>query len=379
MPWKECDSMSLRREFVELASVEGSRLAGLCRRFGISRKTGYKWLARYRAEAEGGLSDRSRRPRSFRGVTPPEIEELVLSLRARHPSWGGRKLRARLQALGSEQVPAASTITAILHRHGRIDAAESAKRGPAVRFERERPNDLWQMDFKGEFPLSGGGKCYPLTLLDDCSRYSLCVRACEGMKSVAVQEVLTSLFRRYGLPRELLCDNGSPWGVTHGRGEHTRLTAWLLRLDVRSLHGRPYHPQTQGKEERFHRTLKAEVLRGRSFETHAEAQLQFDAWREVYNHERPHEALGLRTPGSVYEVSPREFPERLPAIEYGPGDVVRKVGSSGQIRFRGRTCKLSQAFAGEAVALRATREEGVWEAYYCLQRIGRVDLRAGCD
>jgi len=377
MPWKECDSMSLRREFVELASVEGARMAGLCRRFGISRKTGYKWLSRYRAEAEAGLSDRSRRPRSFREVTPAEIEELVLALRRRHPSWGGRKLRARLRALGHARVPAASTITAILHRHGCIDAAESAKHGPAVRFERERPNDLWQMDFKGEFPLSGGGKCYPLTLLDDHSRFSLCVRACGGMKSVTVQEVLTSLFRRYGLPRELLCDNGSPWGVTHGRGEQTRLTAWLLRLDVRALHGRPYHPQTQGKEERFHRTLKAEVLRGRSFDTHTEAQSRFDAWREVYNHERPHEALGLRTPASVYEVSSREFPERLPPIEYGPGDVVRKVGSSGQIQFRGRTCKLSQAFAGEPVALRATREEGVWEAYYCLHRIGRIDLRDG--
>jgi transposase InsO family protein len=375
MPWKERDVMSLRREFAELASVEGANLTELCRRFGICRAAAYKWLDRWKSEGEAGLADRSKRPRTYRDPTPPEVEAKVLALRDRHPAWGGRKLRARLLAQGETCVPAASTITEILRRHGRIDPDESAKRVAPIRFERERPNDLWQMDFKGEFPLVGGGKCYPLTVLDDRSRFSLCVRACDGTKGSGVKEALTAVFRRYGLPRELLTDNGTPWAVSPDRSSHTRLSAWLMRLDVKPIRGRPYHPQTQGKEERFHRTLKAEVLRGRQFETHREVQTSFDAWREIYNHERPHEALGMQTPASRYEISRRSFPESLPPIEYGPGDVVRRTNSDGSISFRGRRRRIGEAFAGEPVALRPTGEDGVWEVYFCVHRVGRIDLR----
>lgn len=375
MPWKERDVMSLRREFVELASVEGTNLTELCRRFGICRATAYKWIGRSKAEGEAGLADRSKRPRIFREPTPPEIEAKVLALRDLHPAWGGRKLRARLLDLGETSVPAASTITEILRRHGRLDPAESEKRASPIRFERERPNDLWQMDFKGEFALVGGGKCYPLTVLDDRSRFSLCVRAYRNTRGSGVKEALTGVFRRYGLPRELLTDNGTPWAVAPDRSRYTRLSAWLMRLDVKPIRGRPYHPQTQGKEERFHRTLKAEVLQGRLFENCVEAQTSFDAWREIYNHERPHEALGMQTPGSLYEISRRSFPESLPPIEYAPGDEVRKVGSSGAISFRGRRAQIGEAFAGEPVALRPTRDDGLWEVYFCVHRIARIDLR----
>lgn len=376
MGWKECDRMASRREFLELARVEGANVAELCRRFGVSRKTGYKWLARVRDEGDdASLADRSRRPKTFRSPTPPDVEGAVLALRELHPVWGGRKLRAWLLDRGILDVPAASTITEILRRHDKLDPAESAKRGAFVRFERERPNELWQMDFKGDFALTGGGRCYPLTVLDDHSRFSLCLRAYPDVGGAGVRTALTDVFRVYGLPREMLCDNGSPFAAPHGRAEHTRLTAWLLRLDVRVLHGRIRHPQTQGKEERFHRTLKAEAIAGRRFDGLAEVQRTFDAWREVYNLERPHDSLSLKPPASRYRVSERAFPESLPPIEYGPDDVVRKVDSRGQIRFGGARRTIGEAFAGDPIALRRTLVDGVLEVYFCFQRIGRIDLR----
>jgi transposase InsO family protein len=300
---------------------------------------------------------------------------LVLKLREEHPAWGGRKLRARLLALGEQSVPAASTITAILRRHGLIAPQESAKRGPWQRFEREAPNELWQMDFKGDFGTVDGRRCHPLTITDDHSRYALGLQACLDQRSETVRASLCDVFRRYGLPWSLLTDNGTPWSVTHRPGGYTKLSAWLLRQNIRVLHGRPYHPQTQGKEERFHRTLTAEVLRGRSFANSADVQRAFDRWRKTYNHERPHEALGLAVPSRRYQVSRREFQEHLPAIEYDAADEVRKVNPVGQLNFRGRTIKISEAFGGEPVALRPTTTDGVWHVYYCWQQISRVDLR----
>ncbi len=374
MPWQECDIVTMRSEFCRMAVLPEAKISVLCRRFGISRKTGYKWLGRFRL---GELCvDRSRRPRRFREPTSEAIEAEVLELRDRHPAWGGRKLRARLLALGRRRVPAASTITAILHRHGRIEPEESAKRGPWQRFERAAPNELWQMDFKGDFCTADRLRCYPLTITDDHSRFSLGLRACLNQRSETVQESLRGVFRRYGLPWSMLMDNGTPWAVSHRPGGHTKLSIWLLRHNIRVTHGRAYHPQTQGKEERFHRTLKAEVLRGRAFANAAELQREFDCWRETYNHERPHEALGLAVPGSRYEVSRREFLERLPPIQYDVADEVRKVNPVGLLSFRGRVIKISEAFAGEPVALRPTTTEGVWQVFYCWQTVARVDLRS---
>lgn len=373
MPWQECDVVSMREEFCRLASLPESKMSVLCRRFGISRRTGYKWRARFLSGE--ACEDRSRRPRHFREPTSAAIEAEVLELRDQHPAWGGRKLRARLVALGRRAVPAASTITAILHRHGRIEKEESLKRVPVQRFEREAPNELWQMDFKGDFATVDGRRCHPLTITDDHSRYSLGLQACLNQRTETVQESLRGVFRRYGLPWTMLTDNGAPWAVTHRLGRYTKLSVWLLRHNIRVIHGRPYHPQTQGKEERFHRTLQTEVLRGRAFANSAEVQREFDRWRETYNHERPHEALGLAVPGSRYEVSRREFPERLPPIEYDAEDEVRKVNPVGQLSFRGRVVKISEALAGEPVALRPTTSEGVWQVFYCWQKITQIDLR----
>lgn len=211
----------------------------------------------------------------------------VLAVREAHPTWGGRKIAARLCHLGEHSVPAPSTITAIVHRHDRIDPAESAKRGPWRRFEHAAPNDLWQMDFKGEFKMANGRWCYPLTVLDDHSRFNLALRACGDQKRPTVQSQLTAVFQRYGLPQAMLMDNGTPWSVSHSIGAYTKLSVWLLRLQIRVIRGRPYHPQTQGKEERFHRTLNTELLQGRPFNDLRHSQMQFDPWREIYNHPRP--------------------------------------------------------------------------------------------
>jgi transposase InsO family protein len=377
MPWKHVTPMSQRKEFVSLAMVDGVNMSRLCRRFEISRKTGYKWVARARAEGETGLADRSRRPRRSPRTTPRGLEEAVLQVREVHPAWGGRKLRVRLQAQGWTQVPAASTITAILHRHGLIDPGESAKHQAWQRFEAPAPNDLWQMDFKGHFALAPG-RCHPLTVLDDHSRYALGLEACADERRHTVQQRLTAIFRRYGLPRKMLMDNGPPWGA-EGQADYTILTVWLLRLGVRVSHSRPYHPQTLGKDERFHRTLKAELLQYCQGLALVQCQPRFDAWRLTYNLERPHEALGLAVPASRYRESPRSFPEQLPAIEYGPGDVVRKVYETGRISFHNRFFRLGKAFRGESVALRPTVTDGLWEVYFGQHRIARINLREPAD
>jgi len=244
--------MSLRREFVSLAQQENANIAELCRRFGISRDTGYKWLGRFELGGEAALVDRSRRPRTSPQQTTQAMRQQLLELRAEHPAWGPRKLRRRLEDLGVSGLPAHSTIGALLRAEGRIDAPASAQHQAHVRFERPRPNELWQMDFKGHVALSRGGRCHPLTVLDDHARYLLALRACGRENDAVVRPHLQQVFERYGLPENLLCDNAPPWSGCGG--EWTALAIWLVRLGIRVLHGRPYHPQTQGKEERFHRT-----------------------------------------------------------------------------------------------------------------------------
>lgn len=376
MPWKECDTMSLREEFVSLAMSEGTNISFLCRRFGISRTTGYKWVDRYRAQGGEGLRDFSCRPRHSPTRTEAWLEETVLKLRDRHPSWGGRKLRRRLQDLGTAPVPAASTITEILRRHGRIDASASEKAKPFVRFEHASPNDLWQMDFKGHFGLLAGGRCHPLTVLDDHSRFSLGLRACGNEQAGTVRTELRLIFRRYGLPRAMLMDNGSPWGSAGGP-RHTFLTVWLMEQGIRVTHGRPYHPQTQGKEERFHRTLRAELLRGREFCDLRDCQQRFDPWRDIYNTERPHEALGLGLPASRYALSRRVFKEEVSPWDYGPGAETRKVYAQGLISYGGREYKIGKAFEGKRVGIRPLSEDGVLGVYFCQTKIHAINLDEG--
>ncbi len=373
MPWEEVSIMSQKREFVTLAQSEEANIRELCRRFGISPTTGYKWLGRFRGGGTAGLAELARRPHRSPKRTAPEMERSVLQVRDAHPAWGGRKLRAWLLARGRQGVPSPSTITTILRRHGRIDPALSGQHRPWQRFEHAEPNQLWQMDFKGHFAV-GEGRCHPLTVLDDHSRFALGLVACGNEMGQTVQEQLTSIFRRYGLPQRMVMDNGGPWGHD-GEHPYTPLTVWLLRLGIAVSHGRPYHPQTQGKDERFHRTLKAEVLQGSVFRDLDQCQQVFDRWRGVYNFERPHEALNLAVPGSRYRVSQRPFPEELPPLEYGPEDQVRKVQAQGIIWVKGREYKVGKAFRGLPVAIRPTAAECVWNVYFLTHNIAQIDLR----
>jgi transposase InsO family protein len=264
-------------------------------------------------------------------------------------------------------------VHAILLRHKRVtNAAEKTGRS-SQRFEHDRPNQLWQMDFKGHFLLGNQERCHPLTVLDDHSRYSLCLEACRNERTATVQQQLTVIFRRYGLPERMLMDNGPPWG-NDLRHQFTPLTVWLLRLGIAVSHGRPYHPQTQGKDERFHRSLKVEVLAQRVFPDFECMQCRFDEWRHCYNHVRPHEALDMQVPASRYQTSPRSFPDQLPAIEYGTTDQLRKVQSDGKISFRRREFHVGKAFRGYRVALRPSTADGVYEVYFATHRITQVDL-----
>jgi transposase InsO family protein len=375
VPWQEVSTMSLRKEFVTLAMHPGANVSELCRRFGISRKTGYKCLGRYIAAGDAGLSDVSRRPCASPRRTPASIEQALLELRQAHPAWGARKLLRRLRDLGYERLPAPSTCHAILQRAGYIAPEESAKHQAFIRFERAHPNALWQMDFKGHFALTDNSRCHPLTVLDDHSRFNLGLRACANEQGCTVKDQLTALFRRYGLPESIGIDNGSPWGDTPEH-PYNPLTVWMIRHDIAVWHSRPYHPQTLGKDERFHRTLKAEVLVRESFADLQAAQHRFDAWRDIYNFERPHDALAGSTPATRYRSSTRTFPETLPKIEYAPDCQVRKVDQNGKISFQGRSIRISRAFYGHPVALRATLADGVWEVYFCHQKIKSIDLRA---
>lgn len=374
MPWQELSVMRQREEFVRLAMADGANVSELCRRFGISRAKGYKWLGRYRSEGRAGLADRSRRPASSPSRTPAVVEAEVLRIRAASNNvWAGRKIGCVLRRNGALVVPAPSTITAILRRHGKLDERQHEHPGPYHRFERAMPNELWQMDFKGHFA-TAQGRCHPLTVLDDHSRYSLTISACGNEQDTTVRARLVPVFRRYGLPLAMLMDNGSPWGDA-GDQPYTIFTTWLMWLGIRVIHIRPLHPQTQGKDERFHRTLKAEVLGGRSFRDLPACQEAFDRWRHVYNHERPHEALALATPAERYHTSARSFPEVLPAIEYGPGDIVRKVDQGGFVSFRGRYIRVGKAFRGHPVGFRQADKDGVLSIHFCAHRIGTLDLR----
>jgi len=374
--WKESDRVSERLEFVSLASVEGANMSQLCERFGIARKTGYKWLKRWKSEGKAGLEDRSRRPGNSPSQSSSAIEDEVVRLRQSHPAWGGRKLRKRLQGLGFEDLPSASSITRILHRHDLICPLESKKRMAWKSFERDAPNDLWQIDFKGDFEMTCGKRCFPLTILDDHSRYSLGIIACANQKRVTVKDHFRHVFQNYGIPRAIYVDNGNPWGVSCGRTRHTRLSVWLMRQDINVIHGQPYHPQGRGKIERFHRTLKLEVLQDRQLSDLVDAQSAFDPWRSIYNHERPHEALELEVPASRYQISERPFKEATETFEYNDHFEVRKLDKETRtFHFKNKRHRLSEAFMDQRIGLRETEQDGVWDIYYCRFQVAQLDLR----
>jgi transposase InsO family protein len=366
--------MSIRQEFVTLASLPESNVSLLCRRFGISRKTGYKWLDRFRQDGEPGLADRSRRPHQAPGKTEASVEQMVIELRKQHPAWGARKLKRRLEDLHRKDMPARSTVNSILGRHGLIDPSQSAKHVPVRRFERAAPNELWQMDFKSPLTTTAG-ICHPLTVLDDHSRFNILLKACEDQRKETVEEALIGAMRKYGMPASMLTDNGPPWGSFGSECYFTALGAWLIRRGVKLIHGRPLHPQTQGKDERFHRTIDVELLSQKVPTDNNHCEQIFASRQFIYNYERPHEALNLAVPASRYAPSKRSFPEALPPIEYGTQDQVRKVCAKGTISFKGRLHKIGSAFHGEPVAVRPTEEDGKMNVFYCHQRVAEIDLR----
>ncbi|MDQ2681918.1 MAG: integrase core domain-containing protein, partial [Chloroflexota bacterium] len=317
------------------------------------------------------------RPHHSPGATPPAMVNQILQLRLA-TGWGGRKLHHALLQQGVDGVPSPATITAILHRHGAPAGCAVDPTPRWTRFAAAAPNDLWQMDFKSPVAVRGG-QTLPLLVLDDYSRFVVGLSLCASPRTEGVRGVLEGLFRRYGLPARILADNGPPWGAaTHEATPVplTRLTVWLLRLGITVSHGRPYHPQTQGKVERCMRTLGAEVLQHTARWEADELQARFDAWRERYNIQRPHEALGHQPPLSRYTVSPRPLPDQLPPLLYEPHDLSVRVSGQGFIVLERHRYFVSQMIRYEPVAIRPTDTPDILAVWYGPQLVKYIDLHA---
>jgi len=341
VPWTESSVTVQRVELVEM--IEGGvSVTDVARVAGVSRKTALKWWRRYQDDGVGGLVDRSRaRVTASSQLTSRPMVDLVVSMRVDYPTWGGRKIGARLIRGGVLGVPAASTITEILRWEGLLEIPVRPQRD-LVRFEADQPNDLWQIDFKGDFGLGCGERCYPLTMIDDHARFVVGLQAVGNQQRWTVRDALSCAFERYGTPRRILCDHGPPWGAS-GRAKYARLGVWLLEHGIDITHGRPRHPQTQGKDERFHRTLGEDVLRFRHFDTLSDVQKAFDEWLPIYNTYRPHQALGMDVPSDRYQPSPRPFTSNPQPPDYPAHVHIRRV-NNGTIRWNNRYLRVGHAF-----------------------------------
>lgn len=373
MPWQTKDTVSMRDEFVNKAISGNYFISDLCSEYKISRKTGYKWIERFRTQGVDGLINLSQRPHSSNDRTSSEFTEIILNARNQFPAWGARKLRQYLINKGHSSLPCEMTFNRILKKHGMIDPIESEKRQHFIRFEKEKPNDLWQMDFKGHFKM-GSKRCHPLTVLDDHSRFSIVLRACEAETFIEVKRGLEIAFHEYGLPDQMAMDNGSPWKGSPP-WSLSRLTVWLMRLGIKVSHSSVRHPQTLGKEERFHRSLKEEVLKYHQFRNLEETQKIFNDWKYIYNFERPHEGIGLQCPYQRYKPSSRPYHENLPKIEYRPEDILRRVQACGCINYRDIRYFVGEHLRGEYVALRTTSEDGIFGLYYVNTKIGSISFK----
>lgn len=370
MGWREVSVAEQRREFVMMASLVGANISELCERFGISRQTGHLWLRRF-AAGEREFEDRSRRPLQSPRRLAGDLEAKILSVRDAHPAWGARKIAAVLKR-GGITPPAASTVHAVLVRHGRI--APDSPGCAYGTFERAAPNALWQMDFKGRVRLASGAWLHPLTVIDDHSRFAVGLAACANQQTQTVQARLEVTFRHHGLPEAIYVDNGSPWGG--GRpGQWTPLRLWLLKLGIETIHSRPYHPQGRGKNERFHRSLAAEVFSLAPLAGFDDAQAAFDRWRHIYNRERPHQALDFATPAERYRPSKRPWPAKLQGPLYAPGEIVRRVSiTKAYVSFRNRFWKVPEAFRGETLAIRPRLPDGRYAICFGAHEIAAIDL-----
>ena len=346
MPWESRTVKEQRESFVEVA-VRSSNFSTVCREYGITRKTGYKWVERYLAGMD--LIDQSRQPHRKPHKTPPEVEAEILRVRGENPGWGARTIRQVLENEGVSGLPSARTVNTVLNRCGCIEEEESQKRKACLRYEKEACNEMWQADFKGEFKTKDGKYCYPLDILDDHSRFAIKIAAADTTANVVIP-AFKEAFLDYGLPKAILTDNGAQFaGFRNG---YTQFEKWLMCLDVLPIHGRIKHPQTQGKIERFHRSMKNEFLKYHDFEDAVRANDALQGWKEKYNYSRPHEALGMKTPGAVYVPSSRQLPAQIKRWEYDGRFHVLKVNNWGYVRFDRFQVYLSETMIGEKVEFR---------------------------
>jgi transposase InsO family protein len=365
MPWRTMDVREQRVRFVVAAHRREKSMAELCREFEVSRPAGYEWLRRYEQGGVNAIAERSRRPHVSPRRKDEATEQQVIALRRRYPDWGARKLRVLLAEQGVEL--ARNTIHRILLRHGLVHPGDRHDVA-SERFERSRPNELWQMDFKG--PKLWHQAVGPLSVLDDHSRYLLALQAVGSTRSELVREQLESVFQRCGVPEAMLMDHGVPWWGARSAGGMTELSLWLMRQGVQLHWSRVRHPQTQGKVERFHGELQRALARRRVLVPDVQAWL--DEFRWEHNHVRPHEALGMQRPASRWRPSERRYDPQPPRWEYPAGAKVRKVDSQGKLTLGDRNWHISGALCGEWVQVVKLGERV--QVYYCSTLVREIDL-----
>jgi putative transposase len=376
MPWKKTTPMTERLSFIELSQTGLWSMTELCTRFNISRKTGYKWLRRYSQEGFSGLQEKSRAPLSCPHRLAPEVAAVLLEAKHLHPSWGPRKILPYLaRHHPTLALPAASSAGELFRKAG-LSRSKPRRRRPqhpgAPTLHAGSPNEVWTADFKGQFRTGDGLYCYPLTVADAYSRYLLGCTARLSTKQVEAQPVFERLFREYGLPQAIRTDNGAPFATPAFCGLSKLSVGWI-KLGIRHQRIEPGRPEQNGRHERMHRTLKAEATRPPEH-NQATQQARFDRFCREYNHERPHEALGQRTPASLYHASPRQMPATLAEPEYPGHCLVRRVSNAGTFRFKSRQLFLSDTLLQEWIALEETGD-GLWSIYFYDVLLARLDER----
>ena len=369
MPWKDKTVEDLRKEFTE-AAKSCKNFSQLCRDYCITRKTGYKWIER--EKSGDGLSDKSRKPKKIANKTSESTEKKIIDLRNAR-SWGAKKIKSALENEGVI-MPCVKTINNILYRNGCISPEESAAHKAFVRFEKERCNEMWQTDFKGEFKMKDGNYCYPLDIFDDHSRFVICIKPALRTGNI-VLPTFKKAFYEFGMPDSILSDNGAQFaGFRQG---YTQFEKWLMNHDVLTIHGRFKHPQTQGKIERFHRAMKDEVLKRYTPADIYDAERVLSEWRDIYNNERPHEALGMKCPKDVYFPSRRVYTDNVEKYEYSGAYHVIKVNSWGYARFAVWQIYLSETMINECIEFRPGANGETFIACYRNFSIAEFDVHTG--
>lgn len=374
MPWRQAEVSQERMKFVTKYLEEDWSMTELCEAFGISRKTGYKYLDRFSEEGLSGLRDRSRAPHRQKNATSPDVVETILAARRAHPTWGPRKLCAWISRRhGDLELPAASTAGDILKRHGLVKPRKRRRTSTPSTTPLKaatHPNALWCADYKGWFKTGDGQRCDPLTITDGFSRYLLACHAVPRPTFPHTQRRFELAFREYGLPEAIRTDNGAPFASTALAGL-SLLSVWWIKLGIRPERIEPGKPEQNGRHERMHGTLKLETTRPPR-PTVRSQQRSFDAFRNEFNCERPHEALGNRTPVELYQHSHREYPLKVPPVEYPSHLEVRRVRTDGSIKWRDRLVFASKVLVGEWVALERTNDTHL-KLYFCSVALGVLD------